>query len=408
MKKNYAYPVSLWFVFFGAAGTLGAQTPTPTATFDCCQSAVTQWLGQGSGAGATIGASNFITMDNSRGIFYQADAGNNVIQVFNQSGGAVSALGTAGEFSQPNAIFLATDGYLYVGDYIGQDIKKVDPATNQVPVTLTGVGSIRGLFVDGGGVLYAALEGGVLQVYTPNGAGGYTLAKTFSDPTHLSNTPNQVLVDVSAGVTTVYVADSGNGDVLQYSVPSGYDFTYAQVAAVVSGGPYEITRDGAGNFYATSFGDGRYDVYDPHWNLLYACQPGYTNIGIGVDAGGNIYLAGSSGPLNQTLKFPHCSAIPLPQAVPVSQPCYVYPSPVRGDKATLAYTMIEPGRMKLEIWNQNGERVSQVTDVKPAGAQTTVFSLAHAAPGVYFYTVSLSYDSGKIDARKPGKFVVLR
>src|ERR1700679_1293631 len=153
MKKKYAYPLLLWFALSGTIGTLGAQTPTPTATFDCCQSAVTQWSGQGSGAGATINSSNFITMDNSRGIFYQADAGNDLIQVFNQTGGGVSALGTAGEFSQPNAIFLAPDGYWYVGNYIGQDIKKVDPATNQVPVTLTGVGSIRGLFVDGGGVL---------------------------------------------------------------------------------------------------------------------------------------------------------------------------------------------------------------------------------------------------------------
>ena len=87
--------------------------------------------------------------------------------------------------------------------------------------------------------------------------------------------------------------------------------------------------------------------------------------------------------------------------------CFIYPSPARGDHATLSYYMAEPGAMKLKVWNEKAELVNLVTDEKPAGIQVTPFSVDGFATGIYLYTVELSYDSGRVEKIGIHKFVIL-
>jgi hypothetical protein len=87
--------------------------------------------------------------------------------------------------------------------------------------------------------------------------------------------------------------------------------------------------------------------------------------------------------------------------------CFIYPSPVRGNQAALSYYMAESGQMDLKIWNENGELALKTRDRKPAGVQVTPFSPSGFTRGVYFYTVTLLYDSGNSERLKPGKFAVL-
>jgi hypothetical protein len=104
---------------------------------------------------------------------------------------------------------------------------------------------------------------------------------------------------------------------------------------------------------------------------------------------------------------------PTPGASPTPTPASagagprLYPSPVKGTSATLAYRMRMAGTMECRVWNDNGELVSEIREATPAGDRTTVLSLAGFAPGVYYYSVRLRYDSGTEERFETRKFVVL-
>jgi hypothetical protein len=110
-----------------------------------------------------------------------------------------------------------------------------------------------------------------------------------------------------------------------------------------------------------------------------------------------------------------CGPTPVPSPTPVyagsnpPQPggCFIYPSPSRGDQASVSYYMGGPGKMVLRIWNQNGVLVSNVDDRKPSGVQATSFSLSGFPTGVYYYQVTLNYDSGRVESIPTKKFAVL-
>lgn len=86
---------------------------------------------------------------------------------------------------------------------------------------------------------------------------------------------------------------------------------------------------------------------------------------------------------------------------------FLYPSPARGSQATVAYNMAAPGQVDLRVWDEKAELVTHVTDSKPAGVQTTPFSIAGFGSGVYFYSLTLTYDSGSTQKLGPQKFVIL-
>jgi|GEM_PF-2262001 len=87
--------------------------------------------------------------------------------------------------------------------------------------------------------------------------------------------------------------------------------------------------------------------------------------------------------------------------------CFIYPSPARGNQATLSYFMKEAGSMDLKVWNEKAELAAHITDLKSNGTQITPFSISGFASGVYFYRVTLHYDSGSTENLAPNKFVIL-
>jgi len=86
---------------------------------------------------------------------------------------------------------------------------------------------------------------------------------------------------------------------------------------------------------------------------------------------------------------------------------FIYPSPARGDHATLSYNMAGSGQIDLKIWNEKAELVAHVTDQKPAGVQVTPFSISGFATGIYFYALTINYDSGRNEQIKPQKFAII-
>ncbi|HTC20623.1 MAG TPA: hypothetical protein VK859_07245, partial [bacterium] len=82
-------------------------------------------------------------------------------------------------------------------------------------------------------------------------------------------------------------------------------------------------------------------------------------------------------------------------------------SPARGSQAALSYNMAGAGNVDLKIWNEKAELVARVTDQKPGGVQVTSFSIAGFASGVYFYALTIQYNSGLVQKIGPQKFVIL-
>jgi hypothetical protein len=109
---------------------------------------------------------------------------------------------------------------------------------------------------------------------------------------------------------------------------------------------------------------------------------------------------------------------PSPSATPTHTPSllkapdpgtnFIFPSPVSDGHATLAYAMVSAGSMRMEIWNEKGELAAVVEDNKPSGVQYTPFSVDGFAAGVYFYQVTLTYQSGVREVLPPKKFAVQR
>ncbi len=92
---------------------------------------------------------------------------------------------------------------------------------------------------------------------------------------------------------------------------------------------------------------------------------------------------------------------------PVSGDFFIYPSPARGSQATVSYNMAQSGQVDLRVWNEKAELVTHMTDSKTAGVQVTPFSIAGFGTGVYFYSLTLTYDSGTVEKLGPKKFVIL-
>ena len=86
---------------------------------------------------------------------------------------------------------------------------------------------------------------------------------------------------------------------------------------------------------------------------------------------------------------------------------YCYPSPARGDSATVAYWMKGSGRVAVKLYNQTGRLVDTVSEDKSGGWQNTQVSIGKFASGTYYFQVVKNFDDGSSEARQPGKFVVL-
>jgi len=102
--------------------------------------------------------------------------------------------------------------------------------------------------------------------------------------------------------------------------------------------------------------------------------------------------------------FAYTAAAPV---IPCLDP-YLFPSPAVGSTAHVAYCMAESGLVKIRVYNEIGELVDALEESKSVGPQNSSINVGKFAPGVYFYLLSLHYDTGNTEKHAKQKFVVLR
>jgi hypothetical protein len=277
------------------------------------------------------------------------------------------------------------------------------------PPTLPG--GLRSACVDEFGNLFVSTDLDGIRILDKDGAPRAVLDGTgvpggFNAPTGLW-----------ARDLELYVADTTVNRVLRFlrSAPGAYSFTFDQ-AVTLGINPYGLARDGAGRFHLSSEGYNGFGVFDQAFAPLTSwCAAAAAAYGIDLDADGNVYVAGSN-PGNLA-KVSSCFPQPPPSACPsayrgTSPPSagegFLFPSPVRGDSARLSYRMSGPGRVECRVWNANGELAARVEERKPQGVQTTPLDLGGFANGLYFYSVTIHYDSGGTERIPTGKFAVIR
>jgi hypothetical protein len=337
------------------------------------------------------------------------------IQIFDLND---NAIGNYPNFNQVQALALGPDGLIYGAEGAG-DVRVFDP-TGTMAATINGFNAaLNGVWVDENGDVYAA--GQTLSAY-----GIALVAKRlnalsenpplFDAPQVLALQGGPALLNLYGVMKTgsrLYLADINLGLVLGFDQQAG-SVTYSFGTTVVAQGdgpgqvrgPGLMARDALGRVYLTSAGDGRFEIFNSSFTQeIYECDPTgpYSGAGIAMDGDGNVYLSGIG--LNKIQGCIPFQSYAGPDPPPADE-CFIYPSPARGNQASVAYAMSQIGNMRMEVWNQNGEWVARVTDRKTAGTQSTPFDISRFAPGVYFYSVTLSYDSGQVTRMKTGKFVV--
>lgn len=408
---------------FPAIGLAAGDTPTPTATgtplftstptatwtpqAGCCQG-VTNLTGQSghnlNGAGMAV--------DTVRHRLYAADFLGNGIQVFDsQTQNPVTFFSAMepGNLAEPIDVALDGDGNLYVAAEGDQAVEKYDSNYNFIcSIGQSQGATFVGVWADTQSVYASALDN---IIYQYNGSGStYSLAATFGGPTELSH-PNE-LVKVGGGI---YVADTFNERIVRFDAANP-----SAAPAVVQSSllyPSGLRTDLAGNFYVTESDNGGatqfVDLYNPAFTTLENQCALPDAWGPAVNAAGQVFVSGLNSFSVTVLQgcALESALTPTPSYQGLNPPgttdYFIYPSPVRGDQAKVAYTLKASGRVTLTVWNEAGEKAAKVTDAHSAGSQSTAFSVAGWASGVYFCRLTAAYDSGETQKLPVKKFAVI-
>jgi len=270
---------------------------------------------------------------------------------------------------------------------------------------------IRSLHFDASGNFYLMTDGDGLFEFDAGGNQVWIAPSgELSAPTGL----------VKVG-TSLYVADTLNNRIVRYEEtgPDSHLYQPLVVEVADSGSnpilPYGLFRDLAGNFYSANFGLSMVIHQAPagSWTEVSRCSVGDV-LDVVVDETGAQYVLAF--PVGNVMKLAPCTGWVQPTPTPgyygLNPPsaggAYLYPSPVRGGTAQYACRLSASGRLRLKIWNENGELAGEFTGQFPAGAQSLVLDLSRLVPGVYLHRGTIEYDSGSRESLKPGKFAVIR
>jgi sugar lactone lactonase YvrE len=339
-----------------------------------------------------------VAVDPNSGNLYVADGNAPAVMVFTANGAPVTTLTG---FTYPADVALDHAGNIYVADNGG--VVKLDSSYSLLTTigTVSSVGSLRGLWVDDQGTTQSVyMSGAGYHIYRYDGSGSaYSSTATFGDglqaPTGLVKAGNKI-----------YVADTSNNQVVAFDESSNYSPTTVLHDQLFA--PYGIRTDPAGYFYVAG---NELRVFLPDFSLDHICQvDGGAAWGIGFNNNsGIVYLAEPGVKAVTTLQACVIQPTPVYQGTqpPSTGQCFIYPSPARGNHASLCYFMDESGRLDLKIWNEKGELADKIQEQKAAGVQVTTFSVSTFATGVYFYQATLSYSSGRVVTLKPRKFAVI-
>ena len=416
-------PIKLIFIFIVAVGlSIGSAeksnaqtTPTPTATY-CCQTLWSYPQGNTTFSTDTVG----LAYDPSGpGTLYVG--GLSDIQAVNPSTGVT--LGTLPGSYVISMMNRGQDGFLYVGDANNYAVYKVILPSGARAATFGFPSDIvKAIYVDDQSPGEDIYVGGVSgNAYKVSQTGPVITQLVFAPdapaPTRGSCQGLLLQEGIGGAPATFYFSDPLNNRVLKFVQAAAGSVTYGYVSTITTGGfayPHQLLKNGSGEIYLAA--NGGYWIFDPTFQVVLAsCSSAsvlYDAQGIASDSSGAVYLGSTvdNGALMK-LGCPVLTSTSTPAYSGSNPPgegqCFVYPSPARGDHATVSYYMAEPGKIQLKVWNHNGELVTEVTDQKPAGVQITPFSIAGILPGVYFYSLALSYDSGGIDKPKAGEFAVI-
>jgi hypothetical protein len=432
MKKNIRFTL-LFFLSFTGPGAW-AQTPTPTAC-DCPTAQLT-YGSSGSGDGQWNGA-NQLAFGRTSGVdyLYVADINNHRVDQFNASTGAwvanfngVGSNNPYGGMNTPFSVAISTDGnYLFVGSTNGDNVVKLDLTNGGLPVTAFAVNHPIALTVDPlTGDIYSADDYTVRKFHeaSPN---YYVEISVMGDPLNYGTAVTQF--HAAQGILVqgndVYVADTTNGRIVRWRTTDGVNYAYASTVYSNSVGiaPGQMVLEpGTTRVHVAGANNTGYLVFDESttpWTLLYQCNPSGSqgSNGIAMDAGGFYSTIFTLGPQKFPKVAPACYA---PVVLPTNTPsyyqgthppsagdCFVYPSPAKGDQATVSCRLAQAGRIEVRIYNQTGDRVLETTVSQPPGVQVASFSIVGFASGVYYCSVSLKYDSGGSEKLKIKKFAVI-
>lgn len=245
------------------------------------------------------------------------------------SSGNSNGNGAAASFSSPFDVIAASDGTVYVADYVYDRIRKITPAGDVTTFAggtggyLDGSGTSArfsdpyGLGIDAAGNIYVADRGNNrIRKITPAGVVTTLAGSTsgYTDATGTSaqfRTPLDVAVD-SAG--NAYVADSLNHSIRKIT-PAGVVTTFAgsgsagyndaNGASAQFNGPRGVAVDASGNVYVSDTGNGRIRKITPTRDVTTFAGSGFSGTtdgpgssarfnypeGLAVDAAGNLYVA---------------------------------------------------------------------------------------------------------------------
>jgi hypothetical protein len=68
--------------------------------------------------------------------------------------------------------------------------------------------------------------------------------------------------------------------------------------------------------------------------------------------------------------------------------------------------MASTGTVQVVLFNEAGDKVLTFSESKGAGLQSSAIYLCCLSPGLYFYRVTLTYDSGGQEGLSIGKILV--
>jgi hypothetical protein len=358
------------------------------------------------------GAGNLIFTDSSNNRIRKIDIGGIIHPVAGSLSGSAASTGLAfiGDGGPASAAYLfgpsglALDGLgnLYISEFSAGRIRKIDSS-----------GTISTIAGGGGGAL---------------ADGATALGLNLQSPLGMVFSPSGDLYFVSAGANSIWRIDASG---LTWRVAGsaayggGFSGDGGPALSALLQDPQEIVSDGQGDYFFSDENNGRVREIDSQGTILSVAGggasladgiPGLSALlsyptGVFLDSLGSIFVSEGQGYRIRELKCAAPVATPAPTSPPSTAPsqAYTYPSPLpRGVTPFCVYTMREAGDVQIRVWNAAGDLVAQVFDsARPAGTQQSSLRLNYFAPGVYYYRVSLSYQSGATEQLSAQKFAVL-